>query len=169
MIINILTEYNLQFSALFIDETALYAAAASGRLPICQVLLRYGAKVLNENTSEDESHSTMTKEHSPLYIAIVEGNYSIVELFLNHLIGPPPAGNSRNTSAEFSCPDNIINGPCDKLGRSPLSVAAAEGEVGVIELLISRNADIEFQNESDGLCPLIWAIIGIINSNAMAL
>ena len=147
----------------------MYAAATSGRLPICQLLLRHGARVLNENANEDERNSTMTKEHSPLYIAIVEGNYSIVELFLNHLIGPPPAGNSRNTSAEFSGPDNMINGPCDKFGRSPLSVAAAEGEVGVIELLISRNADIEFQNKSDGLCPLIWAIIGIVNSNAMFL
>ena len=99
-------------------------------------------------------------ENSPLYAAIAEGHYSIVELFLNHLLGPPPAGGSRNTTIENIDSSNLINESCDKLGRCPLSVAAAEGQVGVIELLLSRSADIECKNVENGLSPLIWAVIG---------
>ena len=130
-------------------------------MPVCKLLLRNGASILKEKDEHVEDAAIKTAELSPLYIAIVEGHYSIVELFLNHLIGPPPAGNSRNTSSDTSDLGGLINEPCDNLGRAPLSVASAEGQVGVIELLLSRNANIECRNEKDGLPPLIWAIIGM--------
>ena len=141
-----------------IGETALYAAASSGRLPVCQLLIRHGAEVMKRNTNEDEKPNPA--EDSPLYAAIAEGHYSIVELFLNHFLGHPPAGGSRNTTVENIVSSDLINESCDKLGRCPLSVAAAEGQVGVIELLLSRNANIECKSVENGLSPLIWAVIG---------
>lgn len=141
-----------------IGETALYAAASSGRLPVCQLLIRHGALVLKRNVAMEKTPNPA--ENSPLYAAISEGHYSIVELFLNHLLGPPPVVGSRNTTMENIDSSNLINESCDKLGRCPLSVAAAEGQVGVIELLLSRSADIESKNVENGLSPLIWAVIG---------
>ena len=79
---------------------------------------------------------------------------------MNHILGPPAAGNSRNTSSDSTDTISLVDEPCDNLGRSPLSVAAAEGQVGVMELLLSRNADIEFKNKGDGISPLTWAVIG---------
>ena len=142
-----------------LGETAIYAAAASGRLPVCQLLLRNGSQVSTRNSTEVEKSLI---ESNPLNIAIKEGHYSIVELFLNHLIGPPPAGNSRNTTSDSADSISLVVEPCDNLGRSPLSVAAAEGQVGVMELLLSKNADIEFKNKEDGISPLTWAVIGML-------
>ena len=127
---------------------------------VCQLLLRHGARVATETCGEDGDNISKPTEPTPLYIAIVEGHYSIVELFLNNLIGPPPAGGSRNTTSDSSDSCGLINEPCDNLGRSPLSVASSEGQVGVIELLLSRNADIESRNGENELSPLIWAVIG---------
>ena len=113
---------------------------------------------MKNNMNEDAKPNPA--EDSPLYAAIAEGHYSIVELFLNHILGHPPAGGSRNTTVDNVDSSDLINESCDKLGRCPLSVAAAEGQVGVIELLLSRNADIECKSVENGLSPLIWAIIG---------
>ena len=114
---------------------------------------------MKRNVDEDEKPNP--KDNSPLYVSIAEGHYSIVELFLNHLLGAPPAaGGSRNTTIDNAEASDLINEPCDNLDRSPLSVAAAEGQVGVIELLLSRNADIECKNVENGLSPLFWAVIG---------
>ena len=143
-----------------LGETALYAAAASGRLHICQILLRHGASVTTEKSSETVDNLSKPTEPNPLHVAIVEGHYSIVELFLNNLLGPPPVGGSRNTTSDSTDSCGLINEPCDNLGRCPLSVASLEGQVGVIELLLSRNADIESRNGENGLSPLIWAVKG---------
>merc|ERR1712223_128465 len=62
-------------------ETALYAAASSGRLPVCQLLIRHGALVLKRKVAMEKT--PYPGENSPLYAAISEGHYSIVELFLN--------------------------------------------------------------------------------------
>ena len=140
-----------------LGETALYAAAASGRLPICQLLLRHGAQVRRDDPKQSCED---LKESSPLHIAITEGHYSIVELLLNHIIGPPHILNARDNSSDGTNGNSIIDEPCDNLGRPPLSVAAAEGQVGVMELLLARNADIEAKSKGEGISSLSWAIIG---------
>ena len=99
-------------------------------------------------------------ECNPLNKAIIEGHYSIVELFLNHILGPPQLDNARRNTSDGTDFIGLVDTPCDNLGRSPLSVAAAEGQVGVIELLLSRKADIEFKNQEDAITPLIWAVKG---------
>ena len=48
------------------------------------------------------------------------------------------------------------------ISRSALCIASSEGQVGVMELLISKKANLEWRNESggDGITPLGWAILG---------
>ena len=121
-------------------------------------MIRHGAQVVKRNVNEVETPNP--KDNSPLYVSIAEGHYSIVELFLNNLLGHPPSGGSRNTTTDNVEASDLINESCDKMDRSPLSVAAAEGQVGVIELLLSRNADIECKNVENGLSALFWAVIG---------
>jgi ankyrin repeat protein len=55
---------------------ALYAAAAHGQLQSCQILIKAGkadVNVINEKNG-----------NSPLFIAVKEGHYAIVDLLLNN-------------------------------------------------------------------------------------
>ena len=114
-------------------ETALCAAAGAGSLASCEWLIRRGADVGASNR----------KKTSPLSLAITEGHYSVVDVLLN------------------AKPD-MISGPCDPMGRSPLCIASSVGQVGVIELLLAKNADLEFKNDvrGDAFTPLSWAVLG---------
>ena len=75
----------------------------------CQILIKGGANV---NVISDKNGQ------SPLFLAVQEGHYGLVDLLLNH------------------------GASVDHLGhQSPVALAAAEGHVGVLELLLTRKAD----------------------------
>lgn len=107
-------------------EVGLYAAASHGQLGSCQILIRAGkanVNLINEKNG-----------NSPLFIAVKEGHYAIVDLLLNH------------------------GAQLDKCRQNPVSVAAAEGQVGVLELLLTREANKEAA-DPEGLTPLAFATI----------
>ena len=104
------------------NEVALCAAASHGQLGSCQILIKGGADV-----------NAVINDKSPLFIAVKEGHYGIVDLLLNQ-------------GADVS-----------KCGQSPVSVAASEGQVGVLELLLTRNADIEAL-DPQGMTPVAFAV-----------
>lgn len=106
-------------------EVALCSAALHGQLGSCQCLIKGHADV---NLVSEKSGL------SPLFIAVKEGHYDIVDLLLN------------NGAKIEGCK------------QSPVSVAAAEGQVGVLELLLTRKADIEAKDH-DGLTPVAFAVI----------
>ena len=103
------------------NEVALCAAASHGQLGSCQILIKGGANV------------NVINDQSPLFIAVKEGHYGIVDLLLNQ-------------GADVS-----------KCQQSPVSVAASEGQVGVLELLLTRNADIEALSP-EGMTPVAFAV-----------
>jgi ankyrin repeat protein len=70
----------------------------------------------------------------PMFLAVKEGHYAIVDLLLN------------NSASVTSC------------RQSPVSVAASEGQVGVLELLLIRAADKEAR-DPEGLTPVAFAVI----------
>lgn len=73
-----------------------------------------------------------------------------------------------------------MNRPCDNIGRTPLAVAASEGHAGIMELLLSRHADLEAKDtvvneatksgsaaeaaaavatKTTGMTPVAWAVL----------
>ena len=113
-------------------ELALCTAAHQGQLGSCQILLKGGAdaNVVNEKNLGQ----------SPLFLAVQEGHYAIVDLLLNN-------------GATID-----VDGNPDHHHQSPVALAAAEGHVGVLELLLTRKADKE-ATDQDHLTPAAHAVI----------
>merc|ERR1719225_1524543 len=110
----------------YTGEVALCAAASQGQLGSCQILIKTGkadVNLINEKNG-----------NSPLFIAVKEGHYAIVDLLLNN------------------------GASLERCRQSPVSVAASEGQVGVLELLLTRQANIEAA-DPDGLTPVAFAVI----------
>jgi len=110
-------------------ETCLTIACAHGHKQICQLLIE------SANASITCVNS---KSWTPLLCAVKCGQWEIVEYLL-----------ARNVK--------IIN-QSDKHGRDSLILAASEGHLAIIDILIEKGADLSSQDR-DGLSALSWACL----------
>lgn len=110
-------------------ETVLTAACSSGNKQICEILIEKANASLT---------SCNAKSWTPLLCAVKSGGWEIVEYILN-----------------ANC--KIIN-QTDKHGRSALILAASEGHLAILDILIEKGADLK-SHDRDGLSALSWACL----------
>lgn len=106
-------------------KTALHGAAERGFRSVVEVLLAHGAKI----------NALTSNKVTPLHFAVVNGFRSVAELLLDK-------GADVNLSA-----GNIFTGRANYSGPA-LQIAAARGDLPLVEMLLSRKANIE--QEGDG-------------------
>lgn len=107
-------------------HTALTAAATAGHLDICRILIRRGASPAVTNLMDVTA----------LICAVQEGHWEVAESLL------------QESTASVDQTDGV--------GRTALMVAAAEGHLGVMELLLTKGADVK-KTDKEGLTALSWA------------
>lgn len=114
-------------------ETALTVACLNGCKPICELLVeRLDASLYTSNS----------KSWTPLLCAVKSGCWEIVEYLL---------GCTRYSESA------VVN-QSDRHGRTALILAASEGHLAIIDILLERGADLRCQDK-DGLSALSWACL----------
>lgn len=110
-------------------ETALTAACSNGHKQICELLIEsHNASIFVANS----------KSWTPLLCSVKSGEWEIVEYLL-----------SKN--------GEIIT-QADKHGRDGLILAASEGHLAIIDILIEKGANLA-SRDRDGLSALSWACL----------
>jgi ankyrin repeat protein len=146
-------------------STALHYAAIYGRTTVVDFLLKNGA---NASTTSDAGYT-------PLHHAVMGSSMEIVRLLLANGADPNAHSNKTDTVLSFACSYGI-HGQKPELVRllleagsdpnlksrvetTPLQVAAFHGPIEVLDLLLSKGADVNavgFQ----GSTALHWAVDG---------
>jgi ankyrin repeat protein len=126
---NILSEISIDSIDSLKGETALTAACTFGQKSICELLIEKGKASIETLNS---------KSWSPLICSVKSGVWEIAEYLLNKDI-------------------SIIN-KTDKHGRTALILAASEGRLAIIDILIEKGANLTNQ-DNDGLSALSWACL----------
>ncbi|CAF0926663.1 unnamed protein product [Brachionus calyciflorus] len=110
-------------------ETPLSMACLNGQKIICEYLVNHAGASMGVCNS---------KSWGPLLCAVKSGCWEIVEFLLS------------------KCTE-IIN-QADKHGRTGLILAASEGHLAIMDILIEKGADLNLQDR-DGLSALSWACL----------
>lgn len=110
-------------------ETALTAASLNGNKSICEMLVDKARASLGTANS---------KSWTPLLCAVKSGCWETVEYLL-------------------SVDPTIVN-QTDKHGRTALILAASEGHLAIMDILVEKGAQIDAQDK-DGLSALSWACL----------
>ena len=110
-------------------DTALTAACSSGHKAICEFLVETARASINAPNS---------KSWTPLLCAVKAGEWQIVEYLLGQNLE--------------------IIAQADKHGRDSLILAASEGHLVIIDILIEKGASVTSQDR-DGLSALSWACL----------
>jgi ankyrin repeat protein len=120
------------------NMTLLGQASKNGQLHVAKYLLENGAlvdaKVVTSKFGSTSIHNSMT----PLHFAAESGNKAMVKFLLSH---------GANLEAKTT------------LGNTALLISVQKGYLGLSELLISSNANVNIQN-SEGISPLFLAVGG---------
>ncbi|XP_068434760.1 protein TANC2 isoform X2 [Clinocottus analis] len=123
-------------------ETALTAAAGSGRLSVCRLLLDQGAAVEQCNR----------RGMAPLFSAVRRGHLQVVELLLSHGVEVnmvdqqgrtslmTAASEGQITTAQLLLDHGASLDQTDKEGLTPLSWACLKGQLPVVRELVERGA-----------------------------
>jgi ankyrin repeat protein len=110
-------------------ETPLTAACLNGNKNICEILI-------------DKAHACLLKPNSkswtPLLCGVKSGCWETVECLLNK--------------------NSLIINQADKHGRTALILAASEGHLAIMDILIEKGASLGSQDK-DGLSALSWACL----------
>ena len=116
-------------------ETPLTMACLNGNKPICELLVdKLNASLVMVNS----------KSWTPLLCAVKSGCWEIVEFLLA-------------TSVSNGGDKKIVN-QADKHGRTALILAASEGHLAIIDILVEKGADLVCADK-DGLSALSWACL----------
>ncbi|KAK7939325.1 hypothetical protein WMY93_002651 [Mugilogobius chulae] len=136
-------------------ETALTAAAGSGRLAVCRLLLDGGAAV------EKANH----KGAAPLFCGVRRGHWQVVELLLNrgaevNMVDPQgrtalmtAASEGHMSTAQLLLDHGASLDLCDREGLTALSWACLKGQLPLVRELVDRGADTTHADRS-GRTPL---------------
>lgn len=128
-----------------------YLACASGSVQHCQILIEQSNAQVNMISQLEEGGKEIVAEfgrgQTPLHIASRKGHSQVVELLLSHNAVANLQDDEGNTalhwagnmevaeillSSSFKTNPNIPN----RRGQTPLHVAAAKGNVGIVDMLI---------------------------------
>ncbi|KAJ4922723.1 hypothetical protein JOQ06_004001 [Pogonophryne albipinna] len=136
-------------------ETALTAAAGSGRLSACRMLLDQGASVEQSNKRGEK----------PLFSAVRRGDRQVVELLLSRGVevnsvdqqGRTPlmaaASEGHEDTAQLLLDQGASLDQADREGLTPLSWACLKGRLSLVRLLVGRGAATSHADRS-GRTPL---------------
>ncbi|XP_070779391.1 protein TANC2-like [Enoplosus armatus] len=136
-------------------ETALTAAAGSGRLAVCRLLLDQGAAVEQGNR----------RSVAPLFSAVRRGHWQVVELFLNHGVEVnvvdqqgrtalmTAASEGHLTTAQLLLDHGASLDQTDREGLTALSWACLKGKLPLVRELVERGAATSHADRS-GRTPL---------------
>ncbi|KAJ0394173.1 hypothetical protein P43SY_008447 [Pythium insidiosum] len=142
---------------LLTDKIPLFLlAVVSGNLLHCEILIKNDSNVVNLISPLDDGDKEIIAEfgrhQTPLHLASKKGHTSVVELLLSNRAASNLQDDEGNTalhyaanaetaeillSSSFRTNANIPN----RRGQTPLHIAAANGNVGVVNLLIHNGAD----------------------------
>ncbi|XP_053299426.1 protein TANC2 isoform X3 [Pleuronectes platessa] len=123
-------------------ETALTAAAGSGRLPVCRQLLEQGAAAEQGNR----------RGVAPLFSAVRYGHWKVVELLLNHGVDVnmidqqgrtalmTAASEGHMPSAQLLLEHGSSLDQSDREGLTALSWACLKGQIPLVRELVERGA-----------------------------
>ncbi|KAJ0058548.1 hypothetical protein NL108_016635, partial [Boleophthalmus pectinirostris] len=136
-------------------ETALTAAAGSGRLAVCRLLLDQGAAVEKANR----------RGAAPLFCSVRRGHWQVVELLLNsgaevNMVDPQgrtalmtAASEGHMSTAQLLLNHGASLDLCDREGLTALSWACLKGQLPLVRELVDRGADTTHADRS-GRTPL---------------
>uniref|UniRef100_A0A4W6CMW4 Tetratricopeptide repeat, ankyrin repeat and coiled-coil containing 2 n=1 Tax=Lates calcarifer TaxID=8187 RepID=A0A4W6CMW4_LATCA len=136
-------------------ETALTAAAGSGRLPVCRLLLDQGAAVEQGNR----------RGVAPLFSAVRRGHWQVVELLLNHGVEVnmvdqqgrtalmTAASEGHMPTAQLLLDHGASLDQTDREGLTALSWACLKGQLPLVKELVKRGASTSHADRS-GRTPL---------------
>ena len=144
---NVNAKYNGRFDGDNEYNTPLYMAASNGNIEAVKILLEAGADVNAKNF----------KGETPLYVAISKNNNELAKLLMqynadvNHKVhGWTPLYfailKKNNEIAKILIEHNANVDLIDYYGYSPLMLAARNGDVEAVQLLIDNGADITRQS-----------------------
>ncbi|KAI9642631.1 hypothetical protein NHQ30_009436 [Ciborinia camelliae] len=142
------------------EKSILARAAEMGHSDIAKLLMDRGATLELKGRNDDKT----------MFIAVKNGNYDIVRLFLKNRADPNEfnaEGHSILSYAIVLGHAKIVELLIDQKAeiekqsgdykQTPLSWAAKKGSSEIIELLLTRGAELEAK-DTDGWTPLIWAL-----------
>ncbi|TSK87475.1 Caskin-1 [Bagarius yarrelli] len=154
---------NLELISLLLDSQAmvdirdqkgmrpLHYAAWQGKSEPMKMLLKSGSSV---NGPSDEGQI-------PLHLAAQHGHYDVSEMLLQHQSNPCIVDNAGKTPLDLACEfgrvgvsdtehaeQNVKRDSTDPNGTSPLHLAAKNGHIDIIRLLIQAGIDINRQTKA---------------------
>ncbi len=121
-----------------VGETPLTVACVNGHKATCRMLVEEAGASLSACNG---------RSWPPLLCAVKSGGWELIEYLLSH-----------QSAYDNSASGDLLVNQTDKHGRNALILAASEGHLAIIDILIERGATLHNQDK-DGLSALSWACL----------